>query len=118
MRRMPAVLLAVALAGCAAPAPTATGTVAATVGPLACGELAADTCESAAEAAETLTGTRALAVEALPIPSDGGLEMVERYLVRLTAESGAGEQLAEVVRFTGSENWSVRRLDAEPAPEP
>jgi hypothetical protein len=116
VRRAAAVLLAAAVSACAAPAPTATE-IPASVVPLACGELSAATCRSAAEAAETLTGTVALAVEELPIARDGGLQMVERYLVRLTAESGAGEQLAEVVRFAGSENWSVRRLEAGPDPD-
>ena len=34
--------------------------------------------------------------------------MAERYLVRLVPDD-AGDELVEVVRFSGSDNWSVRR---------
>jgi hypothetical protein len=61
-----------------------------------------------------MLGTAALTVEPLPLPSDGGLPVAERFLVSL-APDHAGDELVEVVRFEGSENWSVRRLAARPS---
>ena len=101
------------LAGCAtadpSPAPASLGTSAMAVD---CGEVPSGTCREVADAAELMLGTAALAVEELDLPDDeDGLQIVGRYLVRLEADAG-GDELVEVVRFTGSDNWSVRRAPA------
>ncbi len=100
------------LAGCAAPAPA--GSEAAASRGVECGNIAADRCAEVTEAAELMLGTAALTVEPLPLPSDAGLPIAERFLVRL-APDDAGDELVEVVRFEGSEHWSVRRLAAGPS---
>ena len=103
----------VLLAGCtAAPIPT----------PLAssqpsdvldCGGVTPDTCREVADAARLMLGTAPLGVEELELPDEeDGLRMVERYLVRLEPDA-AGDELVEVVRFAGSDNWSARRAPAE-----
>lgn len=74
-----------------------------------CGALPTTTCREVADAARLMLGTSPLAVEALELPEDeDGLEMAERYLVTLEPDA-AGDELVEVVRFSGSDNWSVRR---------
>ena len=110
-----ALALALFLAGCAAPTPT--GSAAVSSAEIDCGDVAADRCAEVAEAAELMLGTAALTVEPLPLPSDAGLPVAERFLVRL-APDDAGDELVEVVRFEGRENWSVRRLAARPSADP
>lgn len=100
------------LAGCAAPAPA--GSEPASSRAVHCADVAADRCAEVAEAAELMLGTEALTVEPLPRPSDAGLRVTERFLVRL-APDDAGDDLVEVVRFEGRPNWSVRRLAARPS---
>lgn len=98
------------LAGCASAGPSpAPASVPPSVTAVDCGEVQSDTCREVAEAAELMLGTSPLAVEELELPEDeDGLQMVERYLVRLEPDT-AGDGLVEVVRFSGSDNWSVRR---------
>ena len=107
------VLLAgtLSLAGCAtadpSPAPASLNPSGMAVD---CGEIPSGTCREVADAAELMLGTAPLAVEELDLPDDeDGLQMVERYLVRLEADA-AGDELVEVVRFAGNDNWSVRRM--------
>ena len=103
---------ALMLAGCAVPTP-ANSEPASSRG-VDCGDVAADRCAEAAEAAELMLGTAALTVEPLPLPSDVGLPVAERFLVRL-APDDVGDELVEVVRFEGRQNWSVRRLAVRPS---
>ena len=102
------------LAGCAVPKPA--GSEPASTRGVNCGDVAADRCAEVAEAAELMLGTAAVTVEPLPLPSDAGPPMAERFLVRL-ARDDAGDELVEVVRFEGSDDWSVRRLAARPSAE-
>lgn len=98
------------LAGCAAADPSllpASRVPSATT--LRCGEVASATCREVAAAAELMLGTSPVVVEELELPEhEDGLEMAERYLVRLEPDA-AGDELVEVVRFVGSDSWSVRR---------
>ena len=86
---------------------------------VACAELDEDLCRSVTDAAELMTGTVPIAVQALPIPSDGGTPILERYVVTLAGDADAGgnaTQFVEVVRLEGSDgDWSVRRLESMPA---
>ncbi len=114
MRPLALTALLAIVAGCSAPVePTPDATEPPPV--VECGPLDAEVCTSVAEAGELMVEGHALAVEAMPLPSGDGLEMTERYLVRLAASGDGGEELVEVVRFAGSENWSVRRLEAGPS---
>ena len=109
MRRL-VVAASLLLAGCASADPSpAPGSVTPSAAAVDCGGVAAGTCREVADAAERMLGTSPLVVEELDIPSDeGGLQLVERYLVTLEPDA-AGDELVEVVRFSGSDNWSVRR---------
>ena len=72
-------------------------------------------CASVADAAQLMTGTASLSVEAFPVPSAGGTPIKERYIVTLEADAGGAEpQLVEVIRLEGSDNWSVRRVESMP----
>lgn len=85
--------------------------------PVDCAELHEDLCRSVTDAAELMTGTAPLAVQALPIPSDGGTPILERYVVTLAGHPDVdATQFVEVVRLEGTEgDWSVRRLETMPA---
>ena len=113
MRALATVAVALVLASCASPQPILTASPS---GPLlVCLEVPNPTCEAVADAARALTGTAPLFVEALPLPADGGMTMKERFLVSLAPEPGGDErQLAEVVRFAGTDDWSVRRVEEAP----
>lgn len=104
--------VSVILAGCSVSVPSGSVTPSARV--VHCANMPEDRCADVAEAAELMLGTESLTVEPLPLPSDGGLAMAERYLVRLTPDE-AGDELVEVVRFVGKETWSTRRLSARPS---
>jgi len=105
-----AIVALLALAGCGGPTPPTTPSASAdTAMAVDCGGIAADTCAEVADAAALMLGTLPLSVEELqPPPDDDGTPMAERYLVRLVPDD-AGDELVEVVRFSGSDNWSVRR---------
>lgn len=109
-----AIALVALLTGCAGQ--PIVPSVAPSITALECGGVEAALCAEVAEAASLMTGTHPLRVDGLALQGDGGMEMTERYLVRLrdTGDAASAEQLVEVVRFEGSENWSVRRLEAEP----
>jgi hypothetical protein len=121
MRCQPgALVILLAIAACASPPPSPSAVLPSTSEPpvLDCGSVADDACRSVADAAQLMTGTAPLTVTALPLPTDGGLPMDERYVVTLEGgdeDGDADPQLVEVVRFVDSDNWSVRRLDRMPA---
>ena len=109
MKRRLAWVAIVILSGCSTASPSLTPTASAGPSGLDCGELATDTCHEVANAAHLMLGTSPLVVDELELPDDNdGLQMVERYLVRLEPDAD-GDELVEVVRFAGSDNWSVRR---------
>ena len=62
-----------------------------------------------------MTSGTVFIVEVLPVPTDGGMVMEERYLVTVEGPDAGAAGLVEVVRFAGAENWSVRRLEARPS---
>ena len=104
-----------AMSACASPSPTPSPSSPKPPA-IECGSLADALCESVADAAELMTGTAPLVVAELPAPTDGGTPIEERYVVTLEPENGeTGAQIVEVVRFEGSENWSVRRLETMPS---
>ena len=110
MSRHLALAAILVLAGCSTTdsSPTAPASVAPS-DIVDCGDVTADTCREVADAARMMLGTSPLVVEALELPEDeDGLQMVERYLVRLEPDA-VGDDLVEVVRFSGNDNWSVRR---------
>jgi hypothetical protein len=120
MRCRPAALVILLAVGACASPPSSPSAVSPSVTPeppaLDCGSVADDVCRSVADAAQLMTGTASLSVAALPLPTDGGLPMEERYVVTLQAANDDAEaQLVEVVRFEGNDNWSARRLDRMPA---
>ena len=80
-----------------------------------CGSIAGPTCDEVAEAAGHMTSGTVFIVEVLPVPTDGGMVMEERYLVTVEGPDAGAAGLVEVVRFVGAENWSVRRLEARPS---
>ena len=118
MRSFPAIVILLTAAACASPAPpsSAPSQPAIPQSPIVeCGGLDDTLCASITDAARLMTATAPLEVTTLPIPSGGGTAMEERYVVTLEPEAGTIEpQLVEVVRFEGSDNWSVRRLDRMP----
>jgi hypothetical protein len=114
MRRPSSLAVLLALSACASPSPTPTPTP--TSPAIDCGSVAETLCRSVADAAELMTGTAPLLVAELPVPTDDGIPIEERYVVTLEPESGETEApIIEVVRFEGSENWSARRLEAMPS---
>ena len=117
MRSSAAIVILLAAAACASPAPSSAPSQPVTVQPpiVECGGLDDTLCASITDAARLMTGTAPLEVTVLPLPSGGGTAMEERYVVTLEPEAGPTEaQLVEVVRFEGSDNWSVRQLDRMP----
>ena len=113
MRPVLAVGLLLAVSACAPAAPPPSSSPASTApAPVAvdCGTIQDALCASVAEAAEQMTGTSALAVISLPVPSAGGMQIDEMYVVTLAGERGTAQSFVEVVRFAGSDNWSARRL--------
>ncbi len=110
-------LVMVGITACASPAPPSASTASLTPEPVSvdCGELDETLCASVADAAQLMTGTASLSVEAFPVPSAGGTPIEERYVVTLEAGAGGADpQLVEVVRLEGSDNWSARRLASMP----
>lgn len=109
-----AILAIGVLVGCAAP-DVPTQTAPGTLGPSLCQGVPASTCDAVVEAAELMAGGSAVELEALPLPTDDGTPMAERYLVRVeVADGSSGGQLVEVVRFSGNDHWSARRVDRPP----
>jgi hypothetical protein len=116
MGRLPGLGLLLAVSACAPAAPPPAPSTSVTPVPVAvdCGSIDDTLCGSIAEAAELMTGTAPLAVMGLPVGSAGGTPIEERYVVTLEPEAGTEPSLVEVVRFEGSDNWSVRRLETMP----
>ena len=118
MRRSAALVVLLAVGACASPSPSpsAAGPSTTPAPPTVdCGPLAESLCGSVADAAQLMTGTAPLMVMAFPASTADGTPIEERYVVTLQPEDGEAEtQLVEVVRFEGSENWSVRRLESMP----
>lgn len=117
MRGIALLMVLVAVSACGSAAPSTREESSVAEPPMVeCGALVATLCHSIAEAAELMTGTAPRSVVTLPVPSDDGAPIEERYVVTLEPGAGAVEpHLVEVVRLEGSENWSVRRLDKMPA---
>ena len=118
MRRWSSALVLMGITACAAPVTLSpsTASLAPEAAPVDCEELDETLCASVADAAQLMTGTASLSVDAFPVPSAGGTPIEERYIVTLAADAGGAEpQLVEVVRLEGSDNWSARRLESMPA---
>lgn len=117
MRRWSFALVLVGITACASPVSPSPSTASLTPEPASvdCGELDETLCASVADAAQLMTGTASLSVQAFPVPSAGGTPIQERYIVTLEAAADGSEpQLVEVVRLEGSDNWSVRLLGSMP----
>lgn len=112
MRPLLGVVLLLATSACApaAPPPPSPAGTAPVPTAVDCGTIQDALCRSVADAAEQMTGTAALAVISQPVPSAPGMQVEEMYVVTLEPEVGTAPSFVEVVRFAGSDNWSVRRL--------